>query len=320
MSINLVVLCLAGFGLIAWLVSGSVRLALPFCDALASRIRQRHRVWLWLGLGVLPLALGASAVIVSFFPAWGLAPDHCLGHGQDHPHLCPHHLAFSQKPGLLLFFVAAAVVGQTLYSLYTFGRAAFLSARTARALQGASCVDADGNYIFPGEAPEAFVVGLVRPRVFVSRELLALGADISESVIAHERVHATRRDSLWRACWPLLTIGHVVPTGTSLWGRLTIAQEQSADEEGALSLTDGRLSMASALVALARTRLAPAGALSFTEGDVAARVSALVHPPRQFDVWSVRMLVAVGVLLPVLVAASHDHVHHALETLLGSLS
>jgi len=320
MNIHLVVLCLAGFGLVAWLVSVGVRLALPLFDAVGRRIRQHHRVWLWLGLALLPLAMGATAVIVSFFPAWGLAPDHCLGHGQHHPHLCPHHLAFGDKPGLLLSFVAAAVVGQTLYGLYAFVRAAFLSARTARTLQAGSCVDADGNYVFPGESPEAFVVGLVHPRVFVSRELLSLGAEISGPVIAHERVHASGRDGLWRAFWPLLTIGHLMPAGTSLWGRLTVAQEQRADEEGALSLPDGRLGMASALIALARTRLAPAGALSFTDGDVTARVSALVQPRCEFDVWSVRLLLAVGALLPAIVAAFHDPVHHALETLLGSLS
>lgn len=149
---------------------------------------------------------------------------------------------------------------------------------------------------------------------------MRLGVAISEPVLAHERVHARRHDAFFRVLSASLSFGHLPLVARLLRARLVAAQEFSADEEGARALCDGRVRMAEALVQLAKVRSAPVPGLSFVEGDVRARVSALLQSPRPVRRWPARVLWACALLLPVVVGLSHDLVHHELETLLGALS
>lgn len=317
MSVSLVILCLAAFAIMAMLVSGLVGAALPLLDRLALSIAPRHRVRLWLGLSALPSAVGILAVTVSFLPVLGIGQDHCLVHGPHHPHLCPHHVG--SAPGIVLVVVAGLITIRMAQVLGELARWLRLSRDTSRSLAQASdpCNDV---LVFPADEPQAFVLGAFRPRVHVSRGLLSLGREVVEPVLAHERVHARRRDLLWRALCPMLAVGHLPPVTSSLRTLLATAQEMAADAEAADALPEGRLKVAQALVLLARLARTPSLGISFTHGNLKARVHALLEGHRTHPVWPARLLLVFGLLIPVAIGASHDLVHHSLETLLGALS
>src|SRR5690606_4932593 len=103
-----------------------------------------------------------------------------------------------------------------------------LSRDTSCALAQASD-SRDDVLVFPSDEPQAFVLGALRPRVYVSRGLLSLGRNVLEPVLAHERVHARRRDLLWRALCPMLGVGHWPSVASALRARLATAQEMAAD-------------------------------------------------------------------------------------------
>ncbi len=317
MTPALVVLCFAAFAMVAVIVSGVVRAAMPWLDRLAARLTPRHRARLWLGVSALPSVVGLLTVAVSFLPAVGIGHDHCLAHGPHHPHLCPHHIGHA--PGVVLVFIALLLAARALHVLAELARGLRSSRDTSGALAEASD-GFEGALVFPSDEPQAFVLGALRPRVHVSRGLLALGRDIVEPVLAHEHVHARRRDLLWRALCPVIAVGHLPAATRALRARLAAAQELAADAEAAASLPDGSLKIAEALVALARLPRAPSRGISFTHGNLEARVHALLHGHRTVPAWPARLLLLCASSVPVAVGASHDLVHHGLETLLGALS
>lgn len=317
MNLELAVLCLAGFGLVAAGVSVLVHLVLPLFSRTSSLLSERQRVGLWFGLSALPTAVGFFSLAVSLSPGWGLGSDHCLTHGANHPHLCPAHQGGA--PGVVLFFIAAVVAARTSVAWARFAKTALLTRRTRAALVVAS--EREGDYfVFPSDVPEAFVIGLLQPRVFVSRALRTLGPGVSEPVLAHERVHAHRRDSLWRALLPLVSIGHLPGVAEFLGDKLVTAQEFAADEEAAVTISDGRLKIAEALLTFAKMQRPQGFALSFADGDVGARVAALLAAPKRAPRWVLALLVLAAVLVPILVGLAHDSIHHELEMLLGALS
>ncbi len=317
MNTGLIILCLAAFAIVAVLVSGAVGVVLASLDELAARLPPRHRARFWLGLAVLPSIVAVLAVAVSLLPAVGIGHDHCLAHGDHHLHLCPHHLGGG--PGIVLTFVALLASGRFAHASFGLLNALRLSGNTSATLAQASERHADA-LVFPSEAPQAFVLGALRPRIHISSGLKALGPEVVDPVLAHERVHAARRDLLWRTVYPLLAIGHLPTLASALRARVCTAQEMAADAEAVETLPDGRLRLARVLVLLARACQTPAPGISFTHGDVEARVRTLLEERPPFSTWPGRVLVLSALVLPAALGASHDLVHHSLETLLGALS
>lgn len=315
--LSLLVLSLGAFAIVALLVSGLVSAMLPLLDRVADTIAPHYRVRVWSVLSFLPTAVGSMAVLASFLPALGIGHDHCLVHSPHHPHLCPHHIGGG--PGIVLVFLAAVVSLRAMYLVAEFVRTLRLSGKTSDSLAQASD-PYQGAFVFGSEQPQAFVLRVLRPRVHVSRGLLSLGASIVEPVLAHERVHARRRDLLWRALCPLLCLGHLPSVAAGLRSRLTAAQELAADAEAAESAPGGRLALAEALVRLARLAPVVSPGISITHGNLERRVHALLDERRSYPRWPPRALFGVGVLVPTALALSHDLVHHALETALGALS
>lgn len=314
---TLVVLCLAAFAMVAVVVSGFVEVARPFVDRVAAKLSPRHRARFWIGLAAVPSLIGLLAVGASFLPAMGIGHDHCLAHDPHHPHLCPHHLGGA--PGIVLVFIALLFSLRAVHLLIAFGRGVRLSRKTSGTLAQASDLYADA-LVFHSEEPQAFVLGTLRPRVHVSRGLLALGPDIVEPVLAHERVHARRRDLLWRALFPVIAVGHLPSTTESLRVRLFAAQEMAADAEAAETLSEGRFKIAEALILLARISRAPSPGVSFTHGDLKTRVHALLEGHHRLSPWPTRVLLLSALALSTALGASYDLIHHGLETLLGALS
>jgi Zn-dependent protease with chaperone function len=124
--------------------------------------------------------------------------------------------------------------------------------------------------------------------VFLSRGALAgLEDDELEAALCHERAHIAGRDTLWLLALALLR--DLAP-----WGRagaleaFQTAREALADRHAASSA--GSLSLASALVALARPGPTPAGVLPMAKNDTLRwRMQALLEteteaaaPPRSW--------------------------------------
>src|SRR5690606_16635337 len=140
--------------------------------------------------------------------------------------------------------------------------------------------DTQGMRVLPFDEPQAFVVGLARPTLFVTRGLLSdRHREHLAPVIAHERAHLRRRDPLRRLVAALALAFHVPGLASVLERRLGRAHEMAADAEAATEV-GSRQRVARALVRLTRARRrAPDVALGFgSSSDVEARVACLLDP------------------------------------------
>lgn len=315
MSGALVVMCLAALGLVAAATSILTAVTLPIADRVTGLLARRARTRVWSWVAVLPALLGATVVVATLLPAIGIGSDHCLLHGPHHPHLCPDHLA--GMPGALLIGLAALVAARLLFGVIAFVHGVVVSLRTQRTLAEGSERDGD-LFVFEDAEPQAFVLGVLSPAVYASRGLVSMDPEVVAPVLAHERAHARGYDSLWRALCPLLGALHMPFVSSRIAARLGAAQEMAADEAAARAVGDP-LRVAESLISLARARLTPARGLSFTDGDIDARLRALVEPQRASRAWPARLLVFALVLTVAAIGVMHERVHHALETVLGIL-
>ena len=313
---SLLVLCLAAFAIVAASVSAITGIALRWIDTATAGLAPRHRARAWMWIAALPAAAGTVTVLATLLPALGFGSDHCLVHDLHHPHLCPHHLL--ETPGIALIGLAVLVVARCTFLIARLAGVALLSSTTARTLAEGSEQHGD-VLVFEAAEPRAFVLGIVHSTVHASTGLLDLGRGVAEAVLAHERAHARQRDLLWRALCPVFAAAHLPSVSSRIAARLATAQEMAADAEAADEVQD-RVRVAEALVALARLHARPSPGLSFTHGDLRARVQALLGPPADTISWPVRVLAAVGVCATLTIGALHEAVHHVLETLLGALS
>lgn len=102
----------------------------------------------------------------------------------------------------------AGLVGMALYTLVSYRR-------LSRRVKGA--VRIDGNLYQGAAIPTPFVLGVLRPRIYLPN---TLSREDMPYVIAHERAHIRRRDPLWKALgfgllciyWfqPLLWLGYAL--------------------------------------------------------------------------------------------------------------
>jgi Zn-dependent protease with chaperone function len=139
---------------------------------------------------------------------------------------------------------------------------------------------------------ECFVAGVRQPTVFVSRGALAqLGDAELQAALCHERAHLVGRDTamLFALCF----LRDLAPWGRgAALGAFQAAREAAADREAAARA--GPLSLASALVALARPGLTPVAVLPMAKPDTLRwRMQALLEPQAKAPV-SRRSLAAVA--------------------------
>jgi hypothetical protein len=157
-----------------------------------------------------------------------------------------------------------------------------LSSVTPRRLPGTS---AD---IVETPSGTAFVAGLLRPRILLSRALVSsLTAQEFEAVIAHERAHIGARDNLKRLAllaapdWMGMT-----ERGRQLERTWAQAAELAADDEVAARGPRAAVDLAAALIKAARLSTAPSARLELASGmsgmfngdELAARVTRLAAP------------------------------------------
>ena len=196
----------------------------------------------------------------------------------------PHHSGERVAWGLIL--PAAAALAMIVAGVVRGAQALRASRRLRESLaRDAEPIDLPGApapaFIVDNEFPLVALVGMIRPRLFLSRRVLAIctPAELA-AILEHEAAHLARRDNLKqllvRSCPDVLA-------WTGAAGRLEAAWEdaceRAADDHGARGgLRDD---LASALVKVARAVPArfPAAApyFAFSRGDaVAARVRRLL--------------------------------------------
>ena len=218
---------------------------------------------------------------------------------------------------MCLALIGLALIGRLLAVLRQILLAARTSARTSASLRDAAELSECGAWVLPSPRPEAFVLGLWRPQLFVSQGLLDLPDDTVKAVLAHERAHLARRDPL-RHCVALLACAfHLPGVAKRLQQRAQQTQELLADAVAAQSLGDS-LAVAEALLRCARSRQAhDAPHLAFGGGDLEERVQTLLSGRRTLEqplpllVCATAVTLALGCLALRCVGAFH----HGAESL-----
>jgi Zn-dependent protease with chaperone function len=321
MTLGLVILCLAAAALVAYATSGIVALGLVLGRSWLPRLASGARARLLLVLSVLPAVATAIVMLAALSPSFGWVADHCgvVESAHEHPHICGHPV--TSLPALSIIALALYFAARVAWP---FGRAlasVVSSARTMRALARTAGTARFGDaYVLPLDAPHAFVVGALFPRVFVSRGLLAVGEAHVATVLAHENAHVSRADGLRRLVARAVAGFHLPGVALRIGEALGRAQEMAADESAAQTL-GSRTRVADALVRLARTRShAPCEAHAFHASDLELRVRSLLDDCPRIDAPRPLVLLLALVALVVAVGLGAEGIHHGLEHALGLLS
>ncbi len=255
----------------------------------------------------------------------------------------PSYWRFEPRDAIEAFDVTLSLCALATLSLCVLGAArgviAFraVSRRTRDWLQTATPMSACQTgaarvpaFVIPTPAPLMALVGIIRPRVFVSAQLAAaLTADELAATIAHELAHWRAADNLKRLA---IRVAPDLLGGTSaadaIERRWASAAELSADHRGTSGDAARRCTLASALVKVARLMPLPAPVLEPMStlvggGDLASRVERLLaEPPPDSRRVSRPHLLAAGTAIAIAVAGYGPllrAIHAATEVLVNSL-
>jgi len=277
----------------------------------------------------LPVAVGAAlttalAGFSVFGPSLGFA-DHCLEHGH-HLHLCLRHGA----EWLTRWWAVALIAGM----------GALLAARAVRAVHGwwriashlravhtvsSDHVLADGTLVVrvPSRQPFCFTAGLLSPRIYLGSATLDHLDDAQQSaVVAHERAHVAFGDLRRGSVLSLLALFGAPGLAASALTVWREASERLCDRVAAAAI-GSPTTVASAILAFARAPACSAGCSFVPRCDqIADRVEAVLGGSAIGDP-AARHLVATAAAaflsIAVAAVALANPLHHAIETLLGSL-
>ncbi len=266
------------------------------------------------------LTLLSPSILSLFVPAL----DHCLVHDDGHAHLCFAHLP-QHAPHPAIWVCSAFLFTLLAFAAAESVRRVASSARVARGLLRTSTKSDEGVHVLESVAVLCATVGLLRPRVVVSRQVLESLPDLERrALIAHEQSHARRHDALSRMFVRLATLLYPRSSRLRIAQELDLAAEQACDEAAAHAVGD-RLTVAEAIVRIERMMsgvpLAQLGMVAVGMGQLAIeqRVHSLVHPPLHPGAQRgalIGWLLLSSALLIGMFAAS-DFLHHAVESLLS---
>jgi hypothetical protein len=169
------------------------------------------------------------------------------------------------------------------------------SRRFSRAVSCRQLETLRGAVVVPDAQPRAFCAGLLRPRVYVSAGAVALLDEAAlNSVLAHERHHARRRDPLRFAVGRVLAHAlFFLPELRLLVERQQALAELSADESAVDGLPANRSALARAMLSFSD---APTSGGGGGGGIDAARIDYLLGEPPSWRFPALLCAAAVGVL------------------------
>lgn len=285
---RLLCLCFATFFVVhaaSWLVvRGIARAAVRMAAAIRPRLSSR----LLFALRMAPAAITTIVVVGLCVPSYIWMEPHVQ----------------NERVGLACLLAATLGVAGWAASLL---RGSLSVVRTSHYLRECGL---NAEEIDPGEGwPEVLllkdsaavmaVAGVLRPRLVASRSVMdTLSRDEKEVALRHELAHRKSRDNLKKLL--ILLSPDVLPFTSGLamlergWSRFT---EWAADDEAVSGDALRALSLASALVRVARlgVRPAPAHLLSslVEDRDLEMRVERLLREPSYAE-WSPQSLLAIG--------------------------
>jgi len=250
------------------------------------------------------------------------------------------HLQDSAAPSLILLLSVAILAGRVLtYGIQTIV-VILRAVRLSLVLSGASSKAFMGCMVLPVEEPQAYVLGVLKPRIYVSQGLLEqTNEDDLAPVLAHERAHAARRDPLRRLIASAGLVLHLPGIAHLLNRLLTRTQEMAADADAA-RLVGNRVRVAEALVRFARLQASSSGcdcrwrkvaealirfarlqgpvrsaAMKFGSGDLEARVRELLDPHQRRGLSAVALVGCSAALCLLALFAAHG-LHYLAQALL----
>lgn len=302
--------------LVAWVVVAS------FAGRKDEATSPEHRgiraaVWLYAPFWA-PLVVTGSAM-ASGVPATLLSgADHCGTHATHHHHLCvlhPPHASGAWGVALLVTAVAVPAMWLLGRALARVRRDEAL-ARALTSIATPSGLGDDVRVVESGE-PLAFAVGLSRPRILVSTSLLEqINRRSLEAILAHERAHASRRDTLRAALDRVVATILPARARAALLREADLAREQLCDAVASQRVGDRRL-VARSLTEVVRLGLrAPGVGVSAGPAELEARVSELLDPAWAPRFWRLRYLGALLLLCVVSGGPLHSGFEHMLAQLL----
>ncbi|MEI9971086.1 MAG: M56 family metallopeptidase [Ignavibacteriota bacterium] len=318
---RLVCLCLAAFFLVHALVGLAVSLFTRHAVRMAARMDPVHGARLLLAIRLLPAALGLFVV------AGLCTPSYLYLEPKGEPEEIGVACLAAAALGLAVWGWSTARASRALRRSVLHVRLCRQRSREMR-LPGERTV----AWVVEGAAPCVMLTGLFRPRMVISRDVVAaLSAEQLSAVIRHERAHGVSHDNFKRLL--LLLAPGILPFASGFreleraWGKMT---EWAADDLAAAGKTRRSLSLASALVRVARlgsTAPTPVLATSLmAEGaDLSERVDRLLRPvplaSKQRDrepilTATAALLVAVAVIAAIAHPATLHAAHECLEFLI----
>lgn len=277
----------------------------------------RAAVWLYAPFWA-PLVVTGSALASGVAATLFTGSDHCASHATHHHHLCVLHPPHASGAwGIPL--VACAVA---LPAVIALGRALARVCRDealARSLSSLATPSGLGDDVglVESDEPLAFAVGLSRPRVLVSTSLLKqISSRSLVAILAHERAHASRRDTLRAALDRVVATVLPARSRAALLREADLAREQLCDAVASQHVGDRRR-VARALIEVVRLGLrAPGVGVSAGPDELEARVSELVNPASAPRFWRLRYLGALLLLCAVAGGPLHSGFAHTLAHLL----
>ena len=319
-TLRLLCLCFASFFLIHAALGLAVWTATPGAMRIGESMRPRSGARFLLALRLLPVTLAAFVVAGLCVPSY----------------LWLETNEATERVGLVCCAMALLGVLVCASSLTRSARALLLSVRQARRCKREGRSEREGDSlpvtVMNSDLPVLALAGLIRPRVIVSRGVLqTLSREELKAALEHEHAHRKSQDNLKRLV--LFLAPEIFPfswTFTRLnqyWARLI---EWAADDEATAGDSQRSLSLAAALVHMARMGAAPATSpltSSFLGNDreLSARVDRLLglapirgNVPRRARAGlgisaALAMMVAIAAMIR---PATFLSVHHLLEQLL----
>jgi len=286
---------------------------------LAERMRPRLAAQFLLALRMLPLALAILAVFGFCVPSYL----------QFEPQ------AAAERVGWVCFAIALLCAAFWVASIARVSHAIVKLVRYSRLCEGAgrkTLVPGESSpvLVIEEEAPILALAGVVRPRIVISRSVVrALSAEQLNAALRHERAHRISRDNLKRLL--ILLAPDVFPFPRafaaleSAWARFA---EWAADDQATEGDSWRALSLAAALVRVARMGAAPRASLLLTSlfaenDDLSSRVDRLLRtdapekPLRRMRalIGGATLVVVVSAGVAVLSPTTLYSVHRLLEQL-----
>ena len=272
--LRLLCLCFASFFVLNAALTALVRAGSKFALAFCAKRSPRAAAHFLFALRVLPAAVAALFVLLLCVPSYLWLEPAITG----------------EQVGVLCGLCGILAIAALSLSVTHSARALLASVRFNRfCVSRAHDLHVSGQdspvLVVENEAPILAMSGLLRPRLLISRGILeTLGPEEMDAALRHERAHCVSRDNLKRLAFSLTP--DVLPFTNSLrtleqhWSRYT---EWAADDRAAAGDSQRALSLASALLRVARLGAAPnlpllSTSLLACDHDLSARVARLLRP------------------------------------------